>query len=120
MTTTAPTATPIAEVPSAAVPIAATPIADVPSAATPIADVRLRERVTVEGTITSLLVRPLADVPTVEIRVSDSTGTLPVGFLGRRKVPGLHLGTRLALTGVVGSRGRCLVAINPDYELLVD
>jgi hypothetical protein len=87
---------------------------------TAIADVRARERVTVAGEITSLLVRPLADVPTVEVRVSDATGTLPVVFLGRRKVPGLQLGARLALTGVIGARGRCLIAINPEYELIVD
>jgi hypothetical protein len=85
-----------------------------------IADVRLRERVTVEGVITSLLVRPLADVPTVEVRVSDATGTLPAVFLGRRRVPGLRLGAHLALSGVVGARGRCLVAINPEYRILAD
>jgi hypothetical protein len=89
-------------------------------ATTAIADVRARERFTVEGEITSLLVRPLADVPTVEVRVSDATGTLPVVFLGRRKVPGLHLGARLAVSGVVGARGRCLIAINPEYRLLAD
>ncbi len=99
-------------------PMTTTAPVTAPDVVIPIAEVRLRERVTVEGEITSLLVRPLADVPTVEVRVSDATGTLPVVFLGRRRVPGLRLGTRLVVTGVVGARGRCLVAINPEYRLL--
>jgi hypothetical protein len=54
---------------------------------TAVADARERERITVEGEVTSLLVRPLADVPTVEVRISDATGTLSAVFLGRRRNP---------------------------------
>jgi hypothetical protein len=85
-----------------------------------VAAVRFRERVAIEGVVTSLLVRPLADVPTVEVRISDPTGTLPAVFLGRRRVPGIHLGTRLRVMGVVGYRAGCLVTINPEYRLLAD
>jgi RecG-like helicase len=86
--------------------------------ATTVADARPRERITVEGAVTSFLVRPLADVPTVEVRVSDATGTMPAVFLGRRRVPGIRLGTRLVVSGIVGARGRTLVMINPEYRLL--
>jgi hypothetical protein len=83
-------------------------------------DATARKRLTVEGVVTSLLVRPLADVPTVEVRVSDATGTLPAVFLGRRRVPGIRLGTRLVLSGIVGTRDRTLIMINPEYRLLAD
>ena len=91
-----------------------------PTATAPVADACPRERITVEGVVSSLLVRPLADVPTIEVRVSDATGTLPAVFLGRRTIPGIRLGTRLALTGMVSARGRHLAMVNPEYELLAD
>jgi RecG-like helicase len=92
--------------------------APTPAGRATVADARERERITVEGEVTSLLVRPLADVPTVEARISDATGTLPAVFLGRRRIPGIRLGTRIAVTGVVGARGRQLVILNPEYRLM--
>lgn len=38
-------------------------------------------------------------------------------FLGRRHVPGIRLGTTLAVDGRVGAHHGRLAILNPDYEI---
>ncbi|HKE73815.1 MAG TPA: amino acid permease [Acidimicrobiales bacterium] len=83
----------------------------------PIGTLRWREPATVEGVVRSLRVRPLGDVPAVELIVADGTGAVSVIFLGRRRVPGIDVGTRLRATGMVGERGGRLAILNPTYRL---
>jgi amino acid transporter len=83
----------------------------------PIGTLRWREPATVEGVVRSLRVRPLGDVPAVEVILADGTGAVSVIFLGRRQVPGIDVGTRLRATGMVGERGGRLAILNPTYRL---
>ena len=84
----------------------------------PIGDVRWRRRVKVAGRVQALRVQPWAEVASLEITVGDGTGALTAVFLGRRRISGITLGTRLALDGMVTDvRGR-LAIMNPAYQLL--
>jgi len=84
----------------------------------PIADVRWRQSVRVTGRVRSVRIRPWADVAALECTLVDDTGGLTVVFLGRRKVPGIHPGTRMTVEGVVGDHHEKLAMLNPDYTLI--
>lgn len=83
----------------------------------PIGDVRFRQRVQVRGQVRSLRVRPWADVPSLELVLVDDTGGITAVFLGRRQVPGIGPGTRMAIEGMVGAQGNRLAILNPHYDL---
>jgi RecG-like helicase len=83
-----------------------------------IGEVTWRTRVRVTGRVRSVRVQPRAGVPTLECTLVDATGGIGVVFLGRRKVPGIHPGTTLAVEGRVGSYHDRLAILNPEYELL--
>lgn len=82
-----------------------------------IADVEWRQEVHVMGRVRAIRVRPRADVPTLDCILDDGTGGLSVVFLGRRQVPGIRLGTILAVDGRVGIHHGRLAILNPDYEI---
>jgi amino acid transporter len=83
----------------------------------PIEEVRWRDRVTVQGQVRSVRVAPQHDSPTLEIVLEDDHASISVVFLGRRRIAGIRVGTRLEATGTVGlHRGR-LAILNPIYRL---
>jgi amino acid transporter len=84
----------------------------------PIADVRWREKVSVEGRIRSMRVRPLADVPSLECVITDGTGSISAVFHGRRVIPGIGIGTELRVEGTVVDHHGRLAILNPRYELI--
>jgi RecG-like helicase len=86
---------------------------------TRIAEVEWRQAVHVTGRVRSIRVQPRADVPTLECVLDDGTGGLSVVFLGRRHVPGIRLGTTLAVDGRIGTHHGRLAILNPDYEIRV-
>jgi amino acid transporter len=91
----------------------------VPSAdCTPIGQVPRRGRATIEGRVHSCEIRPVERSNVLACEIADSTGQLTAMFYGRAHIPGLEPGSRVRLTGQVGSRGRKTVMINPAYELL--
>lgn len=56
---------------------------------------------------------------TLEIQVYDGTDEVTAVWLGRRKIPGIDLGSGLILEGTIGRfRDDRLKMINPAYELL--
>jgi RecG-like helicase len=85
----------------------------------PIGEVVWRERVKVAGEVQTVRIMPWAGgVATLEATLKDPTGGITLVFLGRQKVPGVGLGTRLVAEGMVGdTRGR-LAIMNPDYTIL--
>jgi hypothetical protein len=87
------------------------------STVTPIAEVRWRDMVRVKGQIRSVQVAPRRDVPTFEVVVDDGTGTLLAVFLGRRELAGVHVGTRIEVTGTVGVHKTRLAILNPSYAI---
>ena len=87
---------------------------------TPIGEALARQEITVAGEISSLRLVPRAGTPSLEVTVSDGSGSMVVVWTGRRNIPGVAPGKRLVLTGrgtPQGPGGR-LTVLNPRYELL--
>jgi hypothetical protein len=38
-------------------------------------------------------------------------------FLGRRDIPGLHIGSKIEAEGMVGEKNKQLVMLNPEYTI---
>ena len=89
-----------------------------PADCAPIASVAHREHVRIGGRIQALRVQPRAGVATLECTLGDPTGAITVVFLGRRRVPGISVGTRLVVDGVVGEHHGHQAILNPTYEIL--
>jgi amino acid transporter len=89
-----------------------------PEASTPIGDIRSRQRVRAVGRITNVTVQAWGSVPTLQCELRDETGSVQVAFLGRRRIPGIAVGSQVEVTGMVGERSGHLVVINPDYRLI--
>jgi hypothetical protein len=92
----------------------------VPPGCIPIAEVSYRQHARIGGRICSQRVRPWAGAGTLECTLVDGTGAITLAFMGRRQVPGIHLGTRMIVEGTVGQHDGRLAILNPTYHLLVD
>jgi RecG-like helicase len=81
-----------------------------------IADAKPRQRVKLAGVVKRITISPMRGNESVEARLSDGTGEVRVVWMGRRTIPGLKLGTRLIVEGVLAEdqSGRRLV--NPVFE----
>jgi len=88
-----------------------------PAHCLPIGDVRWRHDVRVTGRVRSVRVQPRANVPTLECTLVDPTGGITVVFLGRRRVPGIGLGTWMTVEGRANSHHGKLALLNPEYTL---
>ena len=88
-----------------------------PSGCTPIVDVRYRDRVRLGGRVRSLRVAPQHDAPVLELVLDDGTAAVSVVFLGRRRLAGVGVGTRMVVEGTVGLHRNRLSVLNPTYEL---
>ena len=84
-----------------------------------IGELRQPGRVTVEGRVRVLEIRPVENNSVLAVEISDSTGDLTALFYGRSRIPGLMCGSKVRLRGQVGIRDGGPVMINPAYELLV-
>jgi amino acid transporter len=89
-----------------------------PDGTTPIAAVAWRQQVHIEGRVRTIRVQPLAGTATLECVIEDDTGTMSIVFLGRSKVGGIEVGTRLRAAGVAGQHRGRLAILNPVYQLL--
>jgi hypothetical protein len=78
---------------------------------------RFRDRVELDGRVQSMRVQPWSGVATLEITLTDGTGSIAVVFLGRRTIAGITPGTRLHVSGVVGSHHGHLALLNPRYRI---
>jgi len=78
---------------------------------------RFRDRVELDGRVQSMRVQPWSGVATLEITLTDDTGSIAVVFLGRRTIAGITPGTRLHVSGVVGSHHGRLAMLNPRYRI---
>ncbi len=75
-------------------------------------------KVTVEGKVRVVEIRPVERNSVLAVEINDSTGNLTAMFYGRSHIPGLICGARVRLTGSAGIRGGQPVMINPAYELV--
>ncbi len=95
------------------------PPADAAVGTVAIGDVTARQRVKVAGRVKSVAVQPWSGVPSVAVTLVDAPGdALVVTFLGRRQMPGIQPGARLAVEGVPGYHKGKLSILNPAYEIL--
>jgi RecG-like helicase len=81
-----------------------------------VAEAPSRARVRVAGVVTQISVRPVEGYESLEAVLSDGTGELSVVWMGRRAIPGLTLGTRLVVEGVVGELRQGRRMVNPAFE----
>ncbi len=79
-----------------------------------------RDRVTMTGRVRAMRVQPRAGVATLECTVVGDAGPMTVVFLGRREIPGLHVGRQVMVEGIVGEHHGRLAMLNPRFELLED
>jgi len=81
-----------------------------------IEDAPLREPVKLAGVVRRLTVSPIEGQETLEASIFDGTGDAVVVFMGRRGIPGLTLGTRVVVDGVIGEKRGQLRMVNPRFE----
>jgi RecG-like helicase len=81
-----------------------------------IRDAPTRSRVKIAGVVKRITVRPLEGFESLEALISDGTGELSVLWMGRRSIPGLTLGTRIVVEGVVAEKRGGLKMVNPMFE----
>ena len=84
--------------------------------AVPIAYVPLRKRVKLAGVVKRITVRPVEGFESLEALITDGTGEVAVVWMGRRQIPGLTLGTRVVVEGVVGEQRGVRKMVNPSFE----
>jgi RecG-like helicase len=75
-------------------------------------------KVTVEGKVRVVEIRPVERNSVLAVEINDSTGNLTAMFYGRSHIPGLLCGARVRFTGSARIRGGQPVMINPAYELV--
>ena len=85
---------------------------------TPMASAAQNGKVTVEGRVHSIEIRPVEHSCVLACLVTDATGEITALFYGRTHIPGVEPGSRIQLHGRVGIREPGTVMINPAYELL--
>ena len=79
---------------------------------------RPRSRVKVAGVVRRITVRPVEGLEALEVVLFDGTGEVTVAWLGRRSIPGLILGCRLVVEGVLGEERRQRRIVNPTFEFV--
>ncbi len=86
----------------------------------PINQARLRNRIRATGTVRALQVQVTETGSSLGCEIGDDAGSLLLVFPGRRRIPGIELGARVLVEGMVGLWRRQLAILNPYYELVSD
>jgi cytochrome c-type biogenesis protein CcmE len=81
-----------------------------------IRDAAARSRVRFAGVVRRITVRPLEGSESLEALLYDGTGEVTVVWMGRRTIPGLTLGTRLVVEGMLGEQRAERRVVNPSFE----
>jgi RecG-like helicase len=81
-----------------------------------IVDAPVRARAKLAGVVRRITVRPVEGSESLEALISDGTGEIEVVWMGRRSIPGLSLGTRVVVEGVLGEQRGRLRMVNPTFE----
>jgi hypothetical protein len=82
-----------------------------------IGDARSRSKVKLAGVVRRITVRPLEGSESLEALLDDGTGEVTVVWMGRRSIPGLNLGTRLVVDGLLAEQRGERRVVNPAFEL---
>lgn len=90
---------------------------DQPESSAPLAERPERSVCTLRGTLTSVGLRSIGGVETLEAVLDDGSATITVIWLGQREIAGIHPGRELTIWGRIGRRDGERVVYNPRYEL---
>ncbi|HEU4528814.1 MAG TPA: OB-fold nucleic acid binding domain-containing protein [Actinomycetota bacterium] len=82
----------------------------------PIAEAPTRTPVKIAGVVRRITVHPEHGLEALEALLADGTGEMSVLWMGRRSIPGLTLGTRVVVEGVVGEQRQGRRMVNPSFE----
>jgi RecG-like helicase len=82
----------------------------------PIAEAPTRVPVKIAGVVRRITVHPEHGLEALEALLTDGTGEMSVLWMGRRSIPGLTLGTRVVVEGVVGEQRQGRRMVNPSFE----
>ncbi len=88
--------------------------------ASTIADAQPRTRVHLQGRIEVLTLNPNGTNRWLEAELNDGTGSVHLIWMGRRRIPGLRAGRRLAVDGLIAVNDGQPIIYNPKYQLLAD
>jgi hypothetical protein len=77
-----------------------------------------RQPVRVGGEIHRVVISPRHGVPTLEVVISDGTGSITAVFTGRRKILGVEHGRTVVFEGVAVPERDGMVIFNPAYTLI--
>lgn len=86
----------------------------------PINQAKWRKRICVTGKVRAVRIQDTETGPSLGCEIGDDAGSLLLVFPGRRRIPGIELGARLLVEGMVGIWRRQLAILNPYYELVSD
>ena len=81
-----------------------------------IEDASSRSRVKLAGVVRRITVRPLEGSESLEAQLYDGTGEVTVVWMGRRSIPGLGLGTRMVVEGMLAEQRGERRLVNPSFE----
>jgi hypothetical protein len=81
-----------------------------------IAGAPIRQPVRIAAAVRRITVKAGGPFDSLEAVVSDGTGEVRVIWTGRRAIPGLSLGTRMVLEGVIGEERGGRRMVNPRFE----
>ena len=84
----------------------------------PINQARWRNRIRATGTVQALQLQETETGSSLGCEIGDEAGSLLLVFPGRRRIPGMELGARVLVEGMVGLWRRQLAILNPYYELV--
>lgn len=85
--------------------------------ATHVAECSVGLPVCVAGSLRTVVLRPVAGVPTLEAELYDGTGTVRLIWLGRRRIRGIDPGRSLVARGRLTRHDGGPTIYNPAYEL---
>jgi len=81
-----------------------------------ISDVKARQQAKLAGIVRRITYRPVSGHESLEVLLTDGTGEMAVLWMGRRSIPGLSLGTRVVVEGMVGEERGLRRMVNPRFE----
>lgn len=83
----------------------------------PILEAEDRSRVTLQGSLRTVTLRPRGGVPALEAELYDGSSVLTLIWLGRRRIAGIEPGRSVKVDGRIGVQDGLRVIYNPRYEL---
>lgn len=79
-------------------------------------EAQIRSRVKLAGIVRRITLRPVEGFESLEAVLWDGTGEVLAVWMGRRHIPGLVLGARVVVEGILGKDRGTVRVVNPTFE----